>query len=46
MIGLKRIKSLIFFIYLFFLPGDKYKPKLHLRPSGLTYSACEPFISV
>ena len=27
-----------------FLPaGDKFMPELHLKQSGFTYSACDPF---
>ena len=25
------------------LAGDKFMPKMHLKESGFTYSACEPF---
>ena len=25
------------------LAGDKFMPEIHLRQSGFTYSACEPF---
>ena len=25
------------------MAGDKFMPEMHLRQSGLTYSACEPF---
>ena len=28
----------------FLLAGDKFMPEMHLRQSGFTYSACEPFI--
>ena len=27
----------------FFLTGDKFMPKLHLRQQGFAYSACGPF---
>ena len=27
----------------FLLTGDKFKPELHLKHPGFTYSACEPF---
>ena len=27
----------------FLLVGDKFKPKIHLRQLGFTYSACGPF---
>ena len=27
----------------FLLAGDKFKPEMHLRLPGFTYSACEPF---
>ena len=27
----------------FLLAGDKFMPEMHLRQSGFTYSACEPF---
>ena len=27
----------------FLLVGDKFKPKMHLKQSGFTYSACGPF---
>ena len=27
----------------FFLAGDKFMPEMHLRQSGLTYSACRSF---
>ena len=27
----------------FLLAGDKFMPKMHLKQSGLTYSACWPF---
>ena len=27
----------------FLLAGDKVMPEMHLRQSGFTYSACEPF---
>ena len=27
----------------FFLAGDKFVPKMHLKQPGFTYSACGPF---
>ena len=27
----------------FLLAGDKFMPEMHLKQSGFTYSACEPF---
>ena len=27
----------------FFLTGDQFMPKMHLREPGFTYNACEPF---
>ena len=27
----------------FLLVGDKFMPEMHLRQSGFTYSACDPF---
>ena len=27
----------------FLLDGDKFRPKMHLRQPGFTYSACGPF---
>ena len=27
----------------FFLVGDKFMPKMHLKQPGFTYSACGPF---
>ena len=27
----------------FLLAGGKFKPEMHLRQPGFTYSACEPF---
>ena len=27
----------------FLLAGDKYIPEMHLRQTGITYSACGPF---
>ena len=27
----------------FLLEEDKYMPEMHLKPPGLTYSACRPF---
>ena len=27
----------------FWLAGDKFMPEMHLKQSGLTYSACGPF---
>ena len=27
----------------FLLTGDKFMPELHLKKSGITYSACGPF---
>ena len=27
----------------FLLTGDKFKPEMHLRQPGFTYSACGPF---
>ena len=30
-------------VHKFLLPGDKFKPEMHLIQPGFTYSACEPF---
>ena len=30
-------------VYKFLLAGDKFRPEMHLRQPGFTYSTCEAF---